>query len=75
MRANASSYIDLLTTLNTTMMSTNSDNVEVLTLNGTEFNTAEGTAAVVEAITWLGNYTEALPALSGDIGLNLAAQE
>jgi len=55
------------------MMSTNGDNVEVLTINGTEYLTTEGTAAVVEAITWLGNYTAALPALSNEIGLNLAA--
>jgi hypothetical protein len=27
--------------------------VEYLTLNGTEYKTTEGTAAVVEAITWL----------------------
>jgi hypothetical protein len=49
------------------------DKVEILTLNGTEYKTSEGTAAVDEAITWLKNYTKALPALNNDIGLNLAA--
>ena len=53
------------------MMSTNSDDVEVLTINGTEYLTTEGTAAVVEAITWLKNYTKALPAFNGLLKLQL----
>jgi hypothetical protein len=54
-------------------MSTNDDDVEILTINETEYTTSEGTAAVVEAIEWLGNFSSALPALSDDIGLKLAA--
>ena len=56
-------------------MSTNDDDQEILTINETNYTTSEGTAGIVEAIAWLGNFSEALPAFTSSNGLSHAAKE